>query len=174
MKFNHLVLILILVLFFTAAVGCVDESTGGFNPLGKNISAIEHSDIQNVPIPENMSQYIQVNASTIPPYPANQLVLESDLAFYGTFKEFSSYQSVEYDTTLSDLVFIIVDPIKGTAGEEAVIRVTGGEVDNVIVYWAGGSPSPWDFESGKQYMIYAVKSGGSYQILPGGAFNVNN
>ena len=172
MKLNRLIPIFFLLVLFTAAAGCINESTGSFNPLGENISVFESGGIQNVPVPENMSQYIQVNASTVPPYPANQLVRESDLAFYGTFKEFSSYQS-EPDFICSNLVFIINNPIKGETGEEAVIQIDGGEVDNVVLYCAGGSPSPWDFEPGKQYMIYAGEFDGVYRILPGGAFIIN-
>ena len=173
MKLNRLVPIFFLLVLFTAAVGCIGESTGTFNPLGKNISVFESGGIQNVPVPENMSQFIQVNASTVFPYPANKLVLESDLAFYGTFKEFSSYRS-EPDFICSDLVFIIDSPIKAATGEEAVIQVDGGEVDNIVLYCDGGSSSPWDFEPGKQYMIYAGEFDGVYRILPGGVFTIND
>ena len=172
MKLNRLIPIFFLLVLFTVAAGCINESTGSFNPVGENISVFESGGIQNVPVPENMSQYIQVNASTVPPYPANQLVRESDLAFYGIFKEFSSYR-FEPDFICSDLVFIINSPIKGTMEEEVAIQVDGGEVDNVVLYCAGGSPSPWDFEPGKQYMIYAGEFDGVYRILPGGAFIIN-
>ena len=162
-------MIFLLIFFVIIAAGCIGDSTGGFNPLGKNISEFKSGGISNVPVPEDYSQFRQINASMIPPYPANELVQRSDLAFYGIFKEFSSAGSGE--SMYSDLVFVIADPITGILEEEVVIRMEGGVVNNYIVY-VDGPPSPWDFKSGNEYLVYASESNDSYYILPGGIFNV--
>jgi len=172
---NMLFLLIFLVII---AAGCIGDSTGGFNPKGKNISEFKFNGIDNVPVPEDYSHFIQVNCSMVPPYSANELVKNSNLAFYGTFKEFSSYGSTSDPLSpkvFSDVVFIINDPITGTSGAEAVICLDGGEVDGIIVYY-DGPPSPWDFKQGNEYLIYACESdsGESYYILPGGVFNVND
>ena len=187
MKKSFFDLSFVLICLFIIVAGCVGDSTGGFNPKGKNISEFNFGGIDNVPVPEDYSQFIQVNSSMAPSYSANELVKNSNLAFYGTFQEFSSYWSTPdqippenpYDAItsgypiFSDAVFIITDPITGTSEAEAVIRLDGGEVNGVIFY-NSGPPSPWDFESGKQYMIYAGDFDGVYCILPGGVFNVND
>ena len=170
MKKSFFALSFVLICLFVIVAGCVGDSTGGFNPKGKNISELKSGGISNVPVPENYSQFMQINASTVPPYPANELVQRSDLAFYGIFKEFSSAGSGE--SMYSDLVFVIVDPITGILEEEVVIRMAGGVVNNYVVY-VDGPLSPWDFKPGNEYLVYSSESGESYYILPGGVFNVN-
>ena len=187
MKKSFYALSFVLICLFVIGAGRIGDSTGGFNPLGKNISEFKSGGIDNVPAPENYGQFIQVNCSMVSPYSANELVNNSNLAFYGTFKEFSSNWStpdqippekpydaiVSGDLMFSDAVFIIDDSITGTSGTEAVIRLDGGEVNDVVIYYAG-PPSPWDFKQGNEYLIYASNSdsGESYYILPGGVFNV--
>ena len=187
MKKSFFALSFVLICLFVLVAGCVEESTGGFNPLGKNISEFQ-SDRTNVPIPENYSNYIQSNSSMASPLPANKLDQNSDLAFYGTFKGFSSNWSTpnqippdmpheaywDGESIYSDLVFVIVDPIKGTSGTEAVIRLEGGEVNGFVIYHAG-PPSPWDFKQGNEYLIYAngsYRTDGSYSFVNGGIYNV--
>jgi hypothetical protein len=176
MKKSFFALSFVLICFFVIVAGCIEDSTGGFNPKGKNISEFKSGGAANVPIPENYSQFIQVNCSMAPPLTASELVKNSNLAFYGTFKDFSSYGSASDPLSpkvFSDVVFIINDPITGTSGTEAVICLEGGEMDGIVVYY-DGPPSPWDFKQGNEYLIYACESdsGDSYYILPGGIFNV--
>ena len=187
MKKSFFSLSFVLICLFVIIAGCIGDSTGGFNPKGKNISEFKSGGISNVPVPEDYSQFIQVNCSMVSPYPANELVKNSNLAFYGTFKEFSSNWStpnqippdnshdafVSGYSVFSDAVFIINDSITGTSGTEAVIRLDGGEVNGVVIYY-DGPPSPWDLKQGNEYLIYASNSdtGESYYLLPGGIFNV--
>ena len=188
MKKSFFALSFVLICLFIIVAGCVGDSTGGFNPKGKNISEFNSGGAANVPIPENCSQIIQVNCSMVPPLTANELDQNSDLAFYGTFKGFSSNWSASDrippvnphenfnagQFIYSDLVFVITGPIKGTSGTEAVVCLDGGEVNEFIIYY-DGPPSPWDFKQGNEYLIYASKSdriGGSYYILHGGIYNI--
>jgi len=175
MKKSFFALSFVLIFLFVIVAGCVGDSTGGFNPKGKNISEFKSGGISNVPVPENYSQFLQVNCSMAPSLPANELVKNSNLAFYGTFKEFSSYGSASPrpPQVFSNVVFIINDPITGTSGAEATVCLEGGEVDGIVVYY-DGPPSPWDFKQGNEYLIYACESdsGDSYYILSGGIFNV--
>ena len=198
MKKSFFALCFVLICLVIIAAGCIGDSTGGFNPKGKNISEFKSGGISNVPVPGDYSNYIHVNCSMVAPLPANELDQNSDLAFYGTFKGFSSnwsrfssnwYPSDQIPPEMpheafdageiiySDLVFVIVDPIKGTSGTEEVICLHGGEVNGFVIYY-DGPPSPWDFKQGNEYLIYASKSDGDgmlgsyYSILPGGIYNV--
>ncbi|MDV0446972.1 hypothetical protein MsAg5_08400 [Methanosarcinaceae archaeon Ag5] len=138
--------------------------------------------------------FIQVNNS-MPAYSPEDLPNESDLAFYGTVKEIHpSYwstpdgqtpenpqQAFHYDNycIYTDIVFTVTDPAKGNPGDEVVVTFLGGEVDDFVIFF-DGPLSPWDFEKqkeGQEYLLYLTVSSipkeGTYYLMPGGAFFVN-
>lgn len=187
--------LLILSLFAVFISGCISESNDSLNPLNKNIENFTSASPGNILRPEDSGMFYQVNLSIAPNTPA-ELIEKSDLIFYGTVKEitpsfwttedgkapdglFAESDSVYHinsdEIILTNIVFTPEEIVRGNVSGDVTVCFYGGEVDNFIMYFNSGEPSPWDFESGEEYLLYLTPSSADndvYFVMSGGIFKV--
>ncbi|WNY25881.1 hypothetical protein [Methanolapillus millepedarum] len=183
----------------------MDPTKYGLNPLGKKIGQFMSGGLSAVPpsvltFLSNSSDFKTMSASSdkksssnaslssiapIKPGPATahkaaaDLIVNSDLIFYGVVKEEASDISIvektDSDSTIqSTVVFKIEEPVKGPARGDVNVSVYAGNYDGAVLYLTNDleMPTVWDFKEGDRYLLYLKESGDSYEIMYGGLYSI--
>ncbi|WP_316557479.1 hypothetical protein [Methanimicrococcus hongohii] len=177
----------------------IDPTKYGLNPLNKRIQGF-YSDRENISFefeyvnPQTSQSSIYDSNSLAVTEPAVEpvlyaneaafsLIVDSDLAFYGTVvKEadsFSAYPTNDESISItgSEVIFRIDDLIKGNASGNVSVTVYSGHFDGskLMIRKSVQEPISWDLKEGTQYLIYLEESyiyNGELEPMIGGLYPV--